>query len=109
MSATTKENNKNAGNLPSSRYKTNKKFMGGNTNLQGKVFEITARDAVHQFTETMKAIADYVGQEYTHGGDIRYMIEKMEDYNFVHPADPPANANQYEVKSWKKQLDLFYK
>jgi hypothetical protein len=91
---TTKENNKNAGNVQGGgAYKTNKKFVGGNTNLQGKVFEISSRDAVHQFAETVKAIADYVGQEYTHGGDIRYMIEKMEDYNFVRPADPPANAN----------------
>jgi hypothetical protein len=108
--STTKENNKNAGNVQGGgAYKTNKKFMGGNTNLQGKVFEISSRDAVHQFAETVKAIADYVGQEYTHGGDIRYMIEKMEDYNFVRPADPPDNANQNEVESWKKQLDLFWK
>jgi hypothetical protein len=106
----TKENNKNARNVQGGRaFKTNKKFMGGNTNLQGKVFEISSRDAVHQFAETVKAIADYVGQEYTHGGDIRYMIDKMEDYIFEHPADPSANANQYEVESWKKQLDLFWK
>jgi len=37
------------------------------------------------------------------------MIENMTDYNFVRPGDPPANANQYEVESWKKQLDLFWK
>ena len=59
--------------------------MGENTNLQGKVFEMSSRDAVHQFAETVKAIADYVGQEYTHGGDIRYMIEKMEDYEKRNP------------------------
>jgi hypothetical protein len=34
------------------------------------VFEVNSKDAVHQFAETMKAIADYVGQEYTDGGDI---------------------------------------
>jgi hypothetical protein len=38
----------------------------------GRIFEISSKDAVHQFSETVKAIADYVGQEYTHGGDIRY-------------------------------------
>jgi hypothetical protein len=62
-----KENNKNAANTGG--YKGNKRFTGGNTSLQGKVFEISARDAVHQFTETVKAFADYVGQEYTHGGE----------------------------------------
>jgi hypothetical protein len=57
----------------------------------------------------MKAIADYVGQKYTHRGDIRYMIENLVDYNFVRPADPQNGANQYEIEWWKKQLDLFWK
>ncbi len=101
-----KENNRNAANAFG---KGAKKFLGGNVNLQGKIFEIQAKDAVHQFAETVKAIADYVGHEYTHGGNIRYMIERMEDYNFVRPEDPPANASEYEKESWKKQLDLFWK
>ena len=72
MSNTTnKENNKNAANNTSIMQK--KRFMGGNSSLQGKTFEITSKDSVHYFAETVKAIADYVGQEYTHGGDIRYM------------------------------------
>jgi hypothetical protein len=64
---------------------------------------------VHQFSETIKAIADYVGQEYTHGGDIRYMIKYFEDFNFIHPADPQANAGQLEIEYWKKELNLFWK
>jgi hypothetical protein len=31
----------------------------------------------------------------------------IEDSSFVQPADPPADANEYEKESWKKQLDLF--
>jgi hypothetical protein len=104
-----KENNRNAYNTTGGYKGGTRKFAGGNTNLQGKVFEITSKDAVHQFAETVKAIADYVGQEYTHGADIRFMIENMADYNFIRPADPPANANEYEKESWKKQLDLFWK
>ncbi len=102
-----KENNKNAFNAGG--YNKAKRFVGGNTHLQGRVIEITAKDAVHQYAETVKAIADYVGQEYTHGGDIRFMIENLNYYDFVHPADPAANANEYEKESWKKQLDLFWK
>jgi hypothetical protein len=75
--ATTKENSKNAGNTTGGGYMM-KKFVGGNTNLQGNVFEIAAKDAVHQYAETVKAITDYVGQEYTHGGGIRFMIENLE-------------------------------
>jgi hypothetical protein len=64
-----------------------------------------------QYINSLKllAIADYVGQEYTHGGDIRCMIENFKDFNFVRPADPQANAGQFENESWKKELDLFWK
>jgi hypothetical protein len=86
-STTSKENNKNAGNNGGGTrsQKQNKRFMGGNASLHGKTFEIISKDSVHYFAETVKAIADYVGQEYTHGGDIRYMIENMSNYNFVCP------------------------
>ncbi len=78
--------------------------------LQGKTFKLTlSRDCIHQYAETVKAIADYVGQEYTHGGDIRFMIENFQDYNFTRPADPPNGANQYEVESWMKQSDMYWK
>ena len=107
----TKENNKNTGNINQQKESTgvHKKFLGGNGHLHRKVYEVTSRDSIHQFMETTKAFADYVTQEFTHGGDIRYMIENLVDYNYVQPVDPPNNANQYEVELWKKQLDLFWK
>jgi hypothetical protein len=90
----TEENNENAGNIPGG----NKKFIGGNQNLSGKTFEVTNREAIHQFSETLKAIADYVGQEYTHGGDICYMIENLVEYRFVRPQNLDPNAHQYETQ-----------
>lgn len=101
-----KENNKNAGNGPPP---PTTKFIGGNLNLSGKIFDVGSREAIHYFTETVKSIADYVGQEYTHGRDIRFMIENLSDFNLVRPDDPDENANQYEIESWKKQLDLFWR
>ncbi len=84
MSTTTgKENNKNTSNTGGGGFKGAKKFVGGNVNLQGKTFEINSREAVHQFTDTIKVIADYVGQEYTHGRDMHFMVENLEDYQFV--------------------------
>jgi len=67
------------------------------------------KNAIHQFAEMMKAITDYVGQEYTHGGDIRFMVENLKDYRFNRPPNPDPNAHQYDIESWKKQLDLFWK
>jgi len=74
----TKENNKNTGNINQQKESTgvHKKFLGGNGHLHRKVYEVTSRDSIHQFMETTKAFADYVTQEYTHGGDIRYMIKR---------------------------------
>jgi hypothetical protein len=74
--------------------------VGGNANLQGKVFGIDISDAAHQYTETIIAIADYVGQEYTHRGDIHDMIKNLEDCNYVRPEDPEEDANQYKIESW---------
>lgn len=73
------------------------------------MFEISAREAVHRITYTIKAITDYAGQEYAHGGDIRYMEENFEDNNFQHPANPEDDEEPYELKWWKKQLDLYWK
>jgi len=86
-----------------------KKFSGGNTNLSGKFFDVSSQDSIHQFADTMKAIADYVGQEYMHGGDVQYMIENLTDYQFIRPANPMDNQDQIEMESWKKQLDISWK
>ena len=86
-----------------------KKFSGGNTNLSGKFFDVSSQDSIHQFADTMKAIADYVGQEYMHGGDVQYMIENLTDYQFICPANPMDNQDQIEMESWKKQLDISWK
>jgi hypothetical protein len=103
-----KENNKNISNIP--QWDTSrKKFVGGNASLSGRIFDISSKDAVHQFSETVKVIVDYVGQEYTHGGDIRHMIENMSDYNFTRPANPEDEDDQFEIESWKKQLDQYWK
>jgi hypothetical protein len=100
-----KENNRNAANTTG----TNKKFLGGNLSLSGKIFDVGSKEAIHQFADTTKAIADYVGQEYMHSGDIRYMLENLQEFNFTRPEDSAAKANQYEVESWKKLLDLYWK
>jgi hypothetical protein len=101
--------NKNTANTHGNKLGMTKKFLGGNTSLQGKIFEINARDAVHQFTDTMKAIADYVGQEYTHGGDIRFMVENLDDFILPRPDNPVDEDDRFEMESWKKQLDLYWK
>ncbi len=65
---------------------------------KAKIFDVTGRDAIHQFTDMTKAIVDYVGQQYTHGGDMRFMIENLSDYNFVRPPNPNDAEDPYEME-----------
>jgi len=60
-----KENNKNAGNINATKEYQGaaKKFLGGNSQLSGRTYDATGRDLIHQFAEATKAIADCVGQE----------------------------------------------
>jgi hypothetical protein len=56
-------NNKNAGNTDTSKeYQGSAKmFLGGDSQLSGRTYDVTGRDSIHQFAETTKAITDYVG------------------------------------------------
>jgi hypothetical protein len=87
ITAGQKENNKNAANTKEC-YGGSKKFTGANEALKRKIFDVTSREAVHQYSDTLKAIADYVGQQYMHGGDVQFMIENLADYVFIRPPDP---------------------
>jgi len=102
-----KKNNKNSGNTGKEYH--GKRFTGANSSLTGKIFDVTGRDAIHQFADTLKAIADYVGQQYTHGGYMHFMIENLSDFNFVRPPNPADPDDPYEMDSWKKQLDIHWK
>jgi len=100
---TQKDNNKNN----TTKEYPQKKFVGGNSNLSGKIFDVSSKDAIHQFAKTLKAIADYVGRQYTHRGDIHFMIENLTDHNSICPGNPEDEDDQFEMESWKKQLDIY--
>ncbi len=58
----------------------------------------TMQFAIHQFAEMLKAIADYVGQQYMHGGDIWYMIKNLRYYNFTRAVNQDNGENQFELE-----------
>jgi hypothetical protein len=37
------------------------------------------------------------------------MIENLEDYHFVRPTNPDPNAHHFDIESWRKQLNLYWK
>ncbi len=95
---TQKDNNKNN----STKEYQGKKFVGGNPSLSGKIFYASLRDAIHQFSDTVKVIADYIGQAYTHGGDIRFMVEILADYNFIRPENPYDEDDTFKMRSIRR-------
>jgi hypothetical protein len=105
MTTTQKDNSK----ASTTKENQGKKFNGGNSSLSGKIFDVSSRDAIHQFADTVKTIAGHVGQTYTHGGDIRFMIENLQVYQFIRPENPDNGDNMFEMESWKKQLDVYWK
>jgi hypothetical protein len=53
---TSKENNKNAGNTNATKenHGVGKKFLGGNSQLSGKPYNVAGRDSIHQFEKKQK-------------------------------------------------------
>jgi hypothetical protein len=66
ITTATTQNDPNNNKNNSTRGYQGKKFVGGNTSLRGKILDVSSRDAIHQYADTIKAIADYAGQAYTH-------------------------------------------
>ncbi len=71
--------------------------------IQRKAFDISAQGAVHKFAEMAKGVDDYVGGEYTHGGD----MDNFEDFHCQRPEDLVENANRYEVELYWKRRGIY--
>jgi hypothetical protein len=64
------------------------KFKGNCTELAGYVFDCADYKQADKYMTNMKRIAEYVGTEYKHGGDIRSTIEHEAIIAIAQPADP---------------------
>jgi hypothetical protein len=80
------------------------KFEGRCKELEGHVYDICGAHQANQFMKTTEEIGLYVGQNYTHGGDIGTAVRTLERPNIVSPEDPPADATMAVKKRWEEQL-----
>jgi hypothetical protein len=61
------------------------------------------------YSATMKEIAEYVGREYSNGGDIRYTVEN-EKMSVVQVSDDPIDkASASEERIWERRIDEYVK
>jgi hypothetical protein len=61
------------------------------------------------YSATMKDIAEYVGREYSIGGDIRYTVENKKMFVVQVPAYPIDKASASEKHIWEQRIDKYVK
>ena len=74
-------------------------FSGGIDELKGHYYDCSSYKQADKFVTTTKAIKEYVGKNYTNGGDIRATLESMEEFPIENPEDPSDNWTQTLVRS----------
>ena len=75
------------------------KFDGRCEDLKGHVYDNNdGRVAADVYTRTTKEIADYVGQKYRQGGDIRSTIQNMRRRTFTRPPHPGPGADPADLQ-----------
>ena len=85
------------------------KFEGKCTELKGHIYDCSDSRQSDQFTKTTKEIAEYVGRTYKYGGDIRVVVNNLEEISITEPTDPPDGATKTQTRIWEKQVDEYVK
>ena len=81
------------------------KFKGNCSELTGYVFDCSDYKQADIYTTTVKRVADHVGAEYKHGGDIRSSINNETRYIIEIPKMMPLPAtNSAEEKAAQETL-----
>ena len=68
-------------------------FTGGIDELKSHYYDCSSYKQADRYVTTTKAIKEYVGKNYSNGGDIRATLENMEEFEVENPEDPSANYN----------------
>ena len=75
------------------QYKSKEaKFKGACIELSGKIFDNKPGGRAEQFNNTLKAIANYAGNQYKYGAYVRASVMKLEIFTVELPNDSPENA-----------------
>ena len=69
----------------------NSGFVGGIDDLKGFYYDCSSYKQADRFVTTSKEINDYVGKNYSNGGDVRHTLENGELMDIPNPTDPSEN------------------
>ena len=105
-----KSANASGGNGGSNKvFVRSSKFEGKCDDLKGHIFDCSDSKQADTFVTTKKEISEYVGREYTYGGDARLAVENMAKPAIPEPEDPPEGASRTQERIWEKKVDEYVK
>jgi hypothetical protein len=84
-------------------------FKGRCNALKGFIFDCSDERHTDMYSATMKEISEYVGREYSNGGDIRYTVENEKMFVVQVPADPVDKVSASEKRIWEQIIDEYVK
>jgi hypothetical protein len=80
------------------------KFEGRCKDLEGHVYDISGAQQANQYMKTTEEIGLYVGQHYSHRGDIGTAVRTLERPVIAIPEDPLPDAPMAVKERWEDQL-----
>ena len=100
----------------SSSIPTRTKFKGACEDLKDNVFDCSDNRQADKYITSVKHIAEHIGANYKHGGDIKACIEQEMKITIAAPTEPtvadptkPTPAERTQLKIFDRKLDLHVK
>ena len=100
----------------SSSIPTRTKFKGACEDLKDNVFDCSDNRQADKYITSVKHIAEHIGANYKHGGDIKACIEQETKITIAAPTEPtvadptkPTPAERTQLKIFDRKLDLHVK
>ena len=83
------------------------KFEGKCENLKGFIYDCLSSRMADMYVRTTLEIADYVGANYKHGGDIRQAILTLTPPVVAAPPDPVDQASATQMYLWQQKCQAY--
>jgi len=80
------------------------KFKGNCPELSGYIFDCSDYKQADNYQTTIRRIAEYIGSEYKHGGDIRSTVENEKMFVLIVPTYPENEETKTEPSELNKMM-----
>ena len=85
------------------------KFKGNYLDLEGNIFDCSDSNQDNTYITAIKIIAEYVGEEYKYGVEIRSLIENSQSFQIAMPTALDDNDTDLVKMIFNKKIDIYFK